>query len=182
MGEIKPIETYYNGYRFRSRLEARWAVFFDVLGIKYSYEQEGYSMQYGIRYLPDFKLFHVCRRDYSTAFEYKKSPVFVEVKGAPDSSSISLDDKIKIEKFAEENDLIVFGNIPKDRREVYNLGWDSYLFNYRFLDGDQYPCFFSVHNGDIWLSGPDHNESYDFGSEEKINRALAIARMARFEN
>lgn len=25
---IKPIETIYNGYHFRSRLEARWAVFF----------------------------------------------------------------------------------------------------------------------------------------------------------
>lgn len=24
---IKPIETVYNGYRFRSRLEARWARF-----------------------------------------------------------------------------------------------------------------------------------------------------------
>ncbi len=30
---IKPIETYYDGYRFRSRLEARWAVFFKVAGI-----------------------------------------------------------------------------------------------------------------------------------------------------
>ena len=28
---IKPIETKYNGYRFRSRLEARWAVFFDMI-------------------------------------------------------------------------------------------------------------------------------------------------------
>ena len=27
---IKPIETNYKGYRFRSRLEARWAVFFDA--------------------------------------------------------------------------------------------------------------------------------------------------------
>jgi hypothetical protein len=32
---IKTIETIYNGYRFRSRLEARWAVFFDAMGIKY---------------------------------------------------------------------------------------------------------------------------------------------------
>ena len=41
--QIKPIETYYNGYRFRSRLEARWAVFFDAMGIKYKYEDEGYK-------------------------------------------------------------------------------------------------------------------------------------------
>ena len=30
MSDIKAIETYYKGYRFRSRLEARWAVFFDL--------------------------------------------------------------------------------------------------------------------------------------------------------
>jgi len=42
MAEIKAIETVYNGYKFRSRLEARWAVFFDALGIEYEYEKEGF--------------------------------------------------------------------------------------------------------------------------------------------
>ena len=36
--EINPIETVYNGYRFRSRLEARWAVFFDEAAIPYEYK------------------------------------------------------------------------------------------------------------------------------------------------
>ena len=31
---IKSIETKYNGFRFRSRLEARWAIFFDMVGLK----------------------------------------------------------------------------------------------------------------------------------------------------
>ena len=53
---IKPIETVYNGYRFRSRLEARWAVFFDAAGIKYQYEPEGFELMNGVRYLPDFYL------------------------------------------------------------------------------------------------------------------------------
>ena len=52
---IKPIETIYNGYRFRSRLEARWAVFFDAAGIKYEYEPEGFDLD-GEYYLPDFYL------------------------------------------------------------------------------------------------------------------------------
>jgi hypothetical protein len=52
---IKPIETIYNGYRFRSRLEARWAVFFDTLNIEYRYEAEGFDLD-GVRYLPDFFL------------------------------------------------------------------------------------------------------------------------------
>lgn len=48
--QIKPIETYYNGYRFRSRLEARWAVFFDAAGIKYQYEEQGFEKD-GQKYL-----------------------------------------------------------------------------------------------------------------------------------
>lgn len=55
MAEWKPIETFYNGYKFRSRTEARWAVFFDTLGVRYEYEKEGYDLG-GIRYLPDFWL------------------------------------------------------------------------------------------------------------------------------
>ena len=50
---IKPIATKYKGFRFRSRLEARWAIFFDKIGLKYEYEVEGFEMN-GIHYLPDF--------------------------------------------------------------------------------------------------------------------------------
>ncbi|WP_155988098.1 hypothetical protein [Thioalkalivibrio sp. ALE30] len=52
---IKAIETRYKGHRFRSRLEARWAVFFDASGIKWIYEKEGFSVN-GKPYLPDFYL------------------------------------------------------------------------------------------------------------------------------
>ena len=53
---IKAIETSYRGYRFRSRLEARWAVFFDMLNIDWRYEPEGFELSDGTRYLPDFHL------------------------------------------------------------------------------------------------------------------------------
>jgi len=53
---IKAIETQYKGYRFRSRLEARWAVFFDALGLKWGYEPEGYDLGKAGYYLPDFYL------------------------------------------------------------------------------------------------------------------------------
>lgn len=56
MEEIKAIETEYNGYRFRSRSEARWAVFFDACGIEYVYEPEGFKLSDGTMYLPDFYL------------------------------------------------------------------------------------------------------------------------------
>jgi hypothetical protein len=54
--DIKPIETRYKGYRFRSRLEARWAVFFDTLGIRWEFEPEGIKLPGGVQYLPDFLL------------------------------------------------------------------------------------------------------------------------------
>lgn len=60
--EIKPIETFYKGYRFRSRLEARWAVFFDALNIDWVYEPEGFHLGSAGCYLPDFFLKNVsCR-------------------------------------------------------------------------------------------------------------------------
>jgi len=55
MSDIKAIETQYKGYRFRSRLEARWAVFFDKLGVGWEYEKQGYALPSG-PYLPDFWL------------------------------------------------------------------------------------------------------------------------------
>jgi hypothetical protein len=52
---MKAIETIYDGHRFRSRLEARWAVFFNALNIRYEYEKEGFDLD-GLWYLPDFWL------------------------------------------------------------------------------------------------------------------------------
>lgn len=45
------IPTMYKGIQFRSRLEARWAVFFDTLGIEWEYEPQGYvvGMHWEIR-------------------------------------------------------------------------------------------------------------------------------------
>lgn len=52
---IKAIETRYAGCRFRSRLEARWAVFFDTAGLEWQYEPEGFDLPSGW-YLPDFRV------------------------------------------------------------------------------------------------------------------------------
>jgi hypothetical protein len=52
---IKSTPTKYKGHAFRSRLEARWAVYFDAIGIEWWYEMEGYQLPSGW-YLPDFWL------------------------------------------------------------------------------------------------------------------------------
>jgi len=52
---VTAIETRYAGCRFRSRLEARWAVFFDTLGVAWQYEPQGFVVD-DRAYLPDFLL------------------------------------------------------------------------------------------------------------------------------
>lgn len=54
---IAPLETRYAGYRFRSRIEARWAVFFTRLGLDWEYETQGFKVgRTQLPYLPDFYL------------------------------------------------------------------------------------------------------------------------------
>ena len=100
MAEIKAIETIYKGYRFRSRLEARWAVFFDAALIRYEYEQQGYECD-GEYYLPDFYL--------------PDLDVHVEVK--PDRPGIEKDilKCMKMIKWGGDIKTIIFlGNVPPD--------------------------------------------------------------------
>lgn len=71
------IPTKYRGISFRSRLEARWAIFFDVLGIKYDYEPEAFELD-GYCYLPDFwlleqKIFYECKPEWPTDDEQAKA-------------------------------------------------------------------------------------------------------------
>ena len=63
---LKPIPTEYKGHLFRSRLEARWAVFFDACGVEWEYEPEGFDLGDGVRYLPDFLLHGVAGRAEGT--------------------------------------------------------------------------------------------------------------------
>lgn len=51
---VRAIETRYLGCRFRSRLEARYAVLFEELGLQWEHEPEGFELSCGKRYLPDF--------------------------------------------------------------------------------------------------------------------------------
>jgi hypothetical protein len=56
VGAIKPIETRWGNWLFRSRLESRWAIFLNRLGIEFEYEKEGYTLPSGELYLPDLWL------------------------------------------------------------------------------------------------------------------------------
>jgi hypothetical protein len=77
---MKAIETRYGGCHFRSRIEARWAVFFDVLGIPLEYEPQGFELPADdyftepAYYLPDFFL---------PNWGPGRQGMWWEVKGAP---------------------------------------------------------------------------------------------------
>lgn len=87
---IEAIQTSYKSYRFRSRLEARWAVFLDRIGVRWEYEKEGYNLGAAGYYLPDFWL-----PDFG---------VFLEIKGEECSEA----DAIKCRALFNESDKPVF--------------------------------------------------------------------------
>jgi len=105
---IKPIETLYRGYKFRSRLEARWAVFFDTLGFKYEYEKEGFELSTGERYLPDFYL--------------PEDKLWVEVKGdQPNSKYVKM-----LKSFSDQlgSALLLAVGIPGEN-QIQILAYDT---------------------------------------------------------
>lgn len=197
MINLKPIETQYNGFRFRSRLEARWAVFFDALGIKYLYEPEGFDLGDELWYLPDFYLPEV------------DGGLWVEVKGVMDKLS-----EKKIEKFRDlltpdrgDCCLFVVGNIPpKFINKEDHLYWlmDSQIGSYG--SGGDWPMGLArcpvcgkwgiVYEGQYRsarLCGGEKqrhvctNGTYgDYGTDQEIEQQMShaydLARQARFES
>jgi hypothetical protein len=83
---IKPIETRAYGHRFRSRLEARWAVAFTEAAIEWQYEPEGFDLGDQGFYLPDFWLPQVqmwaeVKPDCPTDAELDKCTALVKQSG-----------------------------------------------------------------------------------------------------
>jgi hypothetical protein len=182
MKSLKPIETRYKGYRFRSRLEARWAVFFDVLGIPFEYELEGYSLPSGAAYLPDFLL--------PTLHAY------VEVKP---TEKLALSDLKKIVEFALAGDhqlLLIVGSPTQetmyliDRRTCGSVEEIEGDFEEPLPDDEVVEIFFdslrdfgAVHIGVT----PQSNDwtllfkQLPPSDESKLQQALLRAKQSRFE-
>lgn len=167
---IKPIPTRYKGYRFRSRLEARWAVFFDALGLAWEYEPEGFELKSG-KYLPDFKVYYP-GGDSETWFECKSS-----------LDSLSPNDMERLLEFEEAKNLIILDGTPDCRMYVtpsaYRDHPDWYTKQKRFGAALWHPM-----KERIWW---DEYENF-FGCKDYywaariITRAVEAARSARFEH
>lgn len=98
MSRIPSIETRYMNIVFRSRLEARWGVFFDCLKLDWYYEHEGFDLGRFGRYLPDFY--------------FPQGDFFAEIK-PPRPSMNELKKPIAFAKLAKKKVLVVCGHMPK---------------------------------------------------------------------
>jgi hypothetical protein len=102
------LPTKYNGFQFRSRTEAKWAVFFDEFGVKYNYEDSDFVLKSGARYLPDFFV--------------PKLHAFFEVKGG----LFTEEEKRKCFELCEMTKTnVVMLDGPPDFREYYVYSWEE---------------------------------------------------------
>lgn len=188
MYEVKAIETEYNGYLFRSRTEARWAVFFDYIGEPYEYEKECFQLPSG-KYLPDFflpkkNLWVEIKGKEPTEKEWKKC---VELYKATETNVLCLwgtpgkeEGKILTheENFFEVTRLVLIYGVLKFAvvKRYMNDGFDTTHHMYvveGFLHlNKEYKHFFE------WCE----YRGYQSGDDEELYReAVAYSRQARFE-
>jgi len=180
---IKAIETEYLGYKFRSRLEARWAVFFDACGYQWEYEPEGFALPCGTYYLPDFKIFGRDRNGDYNVF-------YIEVKASED--------------FLGDPKVEAFRNALW--QEVERKNWDKGILkgygDFIVLDGPPdeklyYGTYdFSGCGGRQWHMGPEYRDRPSFWSDwneckrillsggrvKGIKSPIEKSRSARFEH
>lgn len=187
MGEkLKVIGTEYNECLFRSRLEARWAVFFDSLGIDYDYELEGYALHgepKDLMYLPNFFL--------------PRIGVHAEVK--PHLSTISDSDIQKIITFASDSEmqlLLIVGTPLKyrmhfldscnienyrsicDPKNIKEFGSLSIAFQYAVECNPDVDFSIRPQTGFWDISYTQHSDYHDYCYKTAIKKTM----QARFEH
>ncbi|EOS73258.1 hypothetical protein C819_03983 [Lachnospiraceae bacterium 10-1] len=201
MGEMKAIQTEYKGYLFRSRLEARWAVFFDACGVDWEYEPEGYDLGNGIHYLPDFLLKRVQLGGYGSGSEFSEiRSLYVEVKG-----QMTQADSEKILAFYKagladglpaisDTPVLVLGDIPPgttldrmrswvDAESGRPFPWGARAFHSGTVDGMDCTAFPCVNReGYLELFGQAEEYNRRFIDRRATERAYRLARQARFEH
>lgn len=176
---IKAIDTHYNGYKFRSRLEARWAVFFDQMDVRYQYEPEGFDLG-GTRYLPDFRL-----TDGLLLYgeEEARQNVWIEIKP---TLEVADEERDKVAAFARGTgyQILLIGGDPGpdvDMRLVYG---DDELraLRVKFIEfGDgrlgavHVPRLQAEHDPDT------ATRILSLAETDRLQRAYALARSERFQ-
>lgn len=105
---FEALPTWHNGCLFRSRIEARWAMFFDHQQVDYHYEEQGYRIG-PIFYLPDFHLPDLA--------------IHLEVKG-PSGADLSKPQAFAEAVWPESAVYTAVGGIPSYRQLAWRGWWD----------------------------------------------------------
>lgn len=161
---IKAIQTRYAGHYFRSRLEARWAVFLDHCGVKWEYEKEGYDLSDRSEEIGDFVL-----GGYLPDFWLPGYKAWLEIKGGlPD----------------------IHWSLTLPEIQVWNLvaitGAD-YGWVFFGLPDINTPCSMIYHPHSDVCPYPDRPSRNDGGIVDMLSRVnlsddhFEIAKSARFE-
>lgn len=159
-------KTLYNNTLFRSKLEAKWAVFFDKCFIKYTYEPEAFLCSDNKQYTPDFFLPEAALRtghefDCKTQDFIKMSlGVYIEIK--PLGYVCDEDYKKRISEAIHPSPLILLVGDPvsainenqvrdqENRNEQLSPYWDNCMVlmyckncgkvKFEFDEGNYYIC------------------------------------------
>ena len=183
----------YRGIRFRSKLEARWAVFFDLCGAEWEYEPD-VSVP-GVYYQPDFLVKDVLSIHGFCGDENPVIPVidnlFVEVKGR-----MSRSDAEKVEKFSEEHPILVVTDFPAGETwgDLFRSAMDgvnpeehevNLQYSFGTVDGDEFELIPAVATRDglpsmaLVGNGGNYERWADYRATEK---AYSIARNVKFDH
>lgn len=142
----RAIPTLYAGVQFRSRLEAKWAAFFDVVGWQWEYEPEGFP-----GWIPDFALF--CRQ----------AILLVEVKPTMEFPAETI---LELSRLANGREIAILGQSPfrYDTPSGPYIGWlrDPEAWSGRHPD---YPGW-----GDAAIGGTGADVAIVPGDRESVGR------------
>jgi hypothetical protein len=180
---VTAIPTPYGGVLFRSRTEARWALFWDKLDIKWEYEPQGFVTATGNPYLPDFAVFPAA------------GTLWAEIKGSWQSDPEGVD---KWRRFAMQRPqptgsravllagppaldgqfLVVGGN--DDQPDPLKGPWEDDTQQWRPCNGGHH--FDLAYPGLFRAKFAEDGCADDFGGsgEVKLRDAVAAAASARF--
>ncbi|MCC6419519.1 MAG: hypothetical protein IT429_14900 [Gemmataceae bacterium] len=181
---IKAIETSYKGYRFRSRLEARWAVFFDALGISWEYEKQGYNLPSG-PYLPDFWLPYT-GAEYGWGFWVEIKPIpltthetqlLAELVEATGHRAYAISGN----PWTGEHQVSVFQHHHGGKPEQVPLHAGGSFNEKVIVPGCAGTKIYLVGSGWVY-SFPDDYESAVIAAKPRLQHAFILARSARFEH
>lgn len=195
---ITAIQTTYRGYKFRSRTEARWAVFFEALGYCWEYEAEGYVLEDGTHYLPDFFI-HTLQGE-AFYVEIKGSNVTQDPKWESFMKSISKMSDMEYRSslvsgtpysyFLDRDNYYKKYVCPRcgsfvDESEV-NIQRNGYSYLYCFSCDEETPCGADhpLHDDGLTPYKP-HKGQIEFDTNNwhrKLGAALNKSRAARFEH